>query len=135
LGASPWNDRRLTTGTGNDTLLVGKYYALVAGQAVLLDSGSNIFGLVMDLGAGDDKATVVTNIINQFVLYMGAGNDEAYFGSNIGIDVGSVEGDASLIHGNTGTGNDRVCRFNNTMDVMTIFYSQISIESTVFGPL
>jgi hypothetical protein len=124
---------QLFCGLGNDTLLVGKYYDSVNGQPVLKDSGSSIYELVMDLGPGNDTATVVTNILNSFYLYMGSGDDYAYFGSNL-VSQGLVSGDYNLQLGITSSGFDRIRRYNNTMDVTTINYSQVSIESTVFGP-
>ncbi len=122
----------LYCGTGNDTLLVGKYFDA---QAVLRDSGSTISQLYMDLGPGNDTATIVTNVLNQFFLFMGSGDDNAYFGSNVvnSSGLGQVWGDLNWQLNTSGTGNDRVRRFNNTMDAFSINYTQLNIESTVFG--
>jgi hypothetical protein len=125
----------LFCGIGNDTLLVGKYYGLVGGQPVLLDSGSAINLLTADLGPGDDTASIVTNIFNRLEVTMGGGNDNAYFGSNL-VNSGGVvriDGDFNTQLNTRVSGTDRVRRFNNTWDAFTIDFEQSFIEETVFG--
>lgn len=123
----------LFCGTGNDTLLVGKYFDA---QAILRDSGSSINYLRVDLGPGNDTATIVTNIFNRFEVFMGGGNDNAYFGSNLLNSGGSglINGDRNEQLNTSITGTDRVRRFNNTWDAFQVNYAELSIEERLFGP-
>jgi hypothetical protein len=121
-------------GTGNDTLLIGKYYAInSSGQVYLANAGSYIPYLLVNVGAGNDNATFAANIIDDFYLFMGGGDDTASLESNI-VTKWIFYGDHEWQWGTypSSPGNDRLRRYNNSFDPSNA--NQIGIESNIFGP-
>jgi hypothetical protein len=124
----------LNTTEGNDTLLVGKYYAVSnTGQIYLANAGSHIPYLLVSLGSGNDTATFAANIIDDFNLFMGGGDDTAYLESNL-VTKWIFYGDHEWQWGNypSSPGYDRLRRYNNSFDPSNA--NQVNIESNVFGP-
>jgi hypothetical protein len=115
----------LTGGAGDDTILVGKYYGIQGGQPVLLDSGSKFAArLTINMDDGNDTAIVTANIIHDFVLGMGFGNDYAFLGSNT-IDLSRIYADVGAQ-----SGYDRVRRYYNAI----ADDQEYGVESSTFGP-
>lgn len=119
---------------GNDTFLIGKYYAVNgSGQVYLANAGSYIPYLLVNLGYGNDTVTLAANVIDDLYVFMGGGDDTANLESNL-VTKWIFYGDHNWEYGmyTSAPGYDRLRRYNNSFDPSNA--NQVGIESNVFGP-